>query len=79
MVNEAKKERHTGIITWFGFSNYGFIKPYSDITDGKDIFLHGTAMRDAAAEPKEGDRVSFILDTSSEKGIKARDVEFIEE
>ena len=77
MVNEAKKERHTGIITWFGFSNYGFIKPYSDIADGKDVFVHGSSV-EGNVELKEGDKVSFLIDTSSPKGIKAKSVEILE-
>ncbi|MFH1591580.1 MAG: cold shock domain-containing protein [archaeon] len=51
---------------------YGFIT----LVDGRDVFVHITAMMPAKVAPKEGDLTRFEL-IEGDKGLKAADVQIL--
>lgn len=67
--------RKQGYVKWFNSSKgYGFIQT----DDGKDVFVHFSAIRGSGYKSlEEGNRVDFEL-TQGKKGMQAEDVEKID-
>jgi len=68
-------ERVTGTVKWFSrVKGWGFIQPDGEDEDGKDVFVHYSAIQgDGYRNLAEGDRVEFTLE-DTEKGPQAADV-----
>ena len=67
----------TGVVKWFNSKKgYGFITPDGEGTEGKDIFVHYTAIHvegDGFRTLHEGDKVTFDV-VDGRKGQEAREV-----
>ncbi|MGQ9584240.1 MAG: cold-shock protein [Anaerolineae bacterium] len=68
-------ERVTGVVKWFSrVKGWGFIQPDGADENGKDVFVHFSAIRgDGYRNLYEGDRVEFTLEDTP-KGPQASDV-----
>ncbi len=66
----------TGTVKWFNHTKgYGFITPDDD---GKDVFVHTTAVERAGMPPLvEGQRIGYQV-TSDRRGVKAVDLSAVE-
>lgn len=70
------KQRKEGTVVWFSSKRgYGFVKP----DDGsKDIFVHfSSIVMEGYKLLKAGDRISFDVQESSDRGTLAIEVELI--